>query len=135
MINHGAREGWGPGLRTSVVMLLLFFGSISPVAAQEAGGTIVGTVTDPSGAAVANANVTVKNVATGVERNSTTNADGVYAAPNLIPGAYEITVTATGFATAAVQGVGLLAGERREVNVDMKLGQVSDKVSVVSSEI
>src|SRR5437660_2715968 len=135
MINHGAREGWGPGLRTSVVMLLLFFGSISPVAAQEAGGTIVGTVTDPSGAAVANANVTVKNVATGVERNSTTNAAGVYAAPNLIPGAYEITVTATGFATAAVQGVGLLAGERREVNVDMKLGQVSDKVSVVSSEI
>jgi hypothetical protein len=134
MINHGARERWS-GLQTFVVTLLLFFVSITPVAAQEAGGTIVGTVTDPSGATVRGANVTIKNVATGVTRNSTTNEDGVYTAPNLIPGTYEITITATGFATTEVQGVGLLAGDRREVNAVMKLGQVSDKVSVVSSEI
>jgi hypothetical protein len=122
-------------LRILAATLFLFFASIILVVAQEAGGTIVGTVTDPSGAAVVGANVTIKNVATGVERNSTTTADGVYTAPNLIPGTYEITVTLAGFATEAVQGVGLLAGERREVNVAMKLGQVSDKVSVVSSEI
>jgi hypothetical protein len=123
------------GLQTIVLTLLLCFVSITPVAAQEAGGTIVGTVADPSGAAVGSANVTIKNVATGVERNSTTSADGVFTAPNLIPGTYEITITASGFATAAVQGVGLLAGERREVDVVMKLGPVSDKVSVVSTEI
>src|SRR5260370_5630383 len=114
MINRGARERRGLRLRTVVVTLLLFFVSIAPVAAQEAGGTIVGTVTDPTGAAVGSANVTIKNVATGVVRNSTTNADGVYAAPNLIPGTYEITATATGFATVSVQGVGLLAGKRRQ---------------------
>jgi hypothetical protein len=135
MMNHGAKERRGLRLRTFVVTLLLFFVSIAPVVAQEAGGTIVGTVTDPSGAALASANVTIKNVATGVARNSTTNEDGVYTAPNLIPGTYEITITATGFATTEVQGVGLLGGERREVNAVMKLGQVSDKVSVVSSEI
>src|SRR5712692_2636274 len=103
--------------------------------AQEAGGTIVGTVTDPSGAAVSSASVNIKNVATGVERDSTTNADGVYTAPNLIPGTYELTITSPGFSTVVVQGIGLLAGEKREVSVAMKLGQVSDKVSVVSSEI
>jgi hypothetical protein len=135
MINRGASGRRESRLRTFVVTLLLFFVSIAPVAAQEAGGTIVGTVTDPTGAAVGSANLTIKNVATGVERNSTTNADGVYVAPNLIPGAYEITVAATGFATVSVQGVGLLAGERREVDVEMRLGQVSDKVNVVSSEI
>jgi len=53
------RRGW---LRTFVMTLLLYFVSIGPVAAQEAGGTIIGTVTDPSGAALASANVTIKNV-------------------------------------------------------------------------
>jgi hypothetical protein len=48
MMNHGAKERRGLRLRTFVVTLLLFFVSIAPVVAQEAGGTIVGTVTDPS---------------------------------------------------------------------------------------
>jgi len=130
----GLQKRWG-GLRRSVLMLVMATAWLTPVEAQEAGGTIVGTVMDPSGAAVASASVTIKNVATGVERNSTTNVDGVYTAPNLIPGTYEITVTATGFATETVQGVGLLAGDRREVNVNMRLGQTSDKVNVVSTEI
>jgi hypothetical protein len=130
----GLQKRWG-GLRKCVLILGMAMAWLAPVEAQEAGGTIVGTVMDPSGAAVASANVKIKNVATGVERNSTTNVDGVYTAPNLIPGTYEITVTAMGFATETVQGVGLLAGDRREVNVNMRLGQASDKVSVVSTEI
>jgi len=115
-----------------VVLLLLL---VSSARAQEAGGTIVGTVTDPAGAAVANANVVIKNVATGVDRITTTSDDGLYVAPNLIPGTYQITIILSGFSTAVIENVGLLAGERREVNVTMKLGQVSEKVNVVSSEI
>jgi hypothetical protein len=103
--------------------------------AQEAGGTLVGIVTDPTGATVPGASVSIKNVATGVERNSVTNADGVYTAPNLIPGTYGVSVSAPGFAIAFTQGVGLLAAERREVNVVMKLGQASDRVTVESSQI
>ena len=122
-------------LRTFAAILLLLFLNLIPVEAQEAGGTIVGTVTDQSGAALPNASVTIRNIATKVEHNLTTNADGLYIAPNLIPGTYEITVTAPGFATAVVQEAELLAAERREVNVAMKLGQVSEKVSVTSSEI
>src|SRR5258706_13179769 len=93
MINRGARGRLGLKLRTFFVTLLLFFVSSAPVVAQEAGGTIVGTVTDPTGAAVRSANVTIKNAATGVERNPTPNADGVYAAPNLTHAAYAITAT------------------------------------------
>jgi len=123
------------GIETVVLILFLVLGWLAPLLAQEAGGTIVGTVADPSGAAVANANVTIKNVATAVARDLTTNEDGYFTAPNLIPGTYVITVTAPGFATSTVQGVGLLAGERRELDVAMKLGQMTENVSVVSAQI
>jgi hypothetical protein len=103
--------------------------------AQEAGGTIVGTVTDPSGAAVASAKVSIKNIATGVERSVPTNDDGLYVAPNLVPGSYEIQVAATGFASTVVSEVVLTVGERREINVTLKIGQASDKVTVVGSQI
>jgi hypothetical protein len=105
------------------------------VRAQEAGGTIVGTVTDPSGAAVASANVAIKNTATGVERSVSTNSDGLYVAPNLVPGNYEIQVTATGFSSTFVNEIVLTVGDRREINITLKIGQASDKVTVEGSEI
>jgi hypothetical protein len=114
---------------------LLILISAGSVQAQEAGGTIVGTVADPAGAAVANASVAIKNTATGVERSTTTSDDGVYVAPNLIPGTYRVTVTKPGFSTGVIENIGLLAGERREVNVSLKVGQASETVNVISSEI
>lgn len=122
-------------VRPAVTVALLFLIIAALLPAQEAGGTITGTVSDPAGAAVSGANVGIKNTATGVERATTTSSDGVYVAPNLIPGIYEITVTAPGFSTSVTQDVGLLAGDRREVNVSMKLGQVSNKITVVETEI
>ncbi|HXB21068.1 MAG TPA: carboxypeptidase-like regulatory domain-containing protein, partial [Candidatus Solibacter sp.] len=103
--------------------------------AQEAGGTIVGTVTDPSGAAVSSANVSIKNIATGVERGVPTNDDGLFVAPNLVPGSYEIQVTAKGFSSTLVSQVVLTVGERREINVTLKIGQASDEVTVEGSQI
>src|SRR5580693_8193557 len=64
--------------RIFAAALLLLFVPLTQSAAQEAGGTIVGTVTDTSGAVVADAAVTIKNAATGLGRSSTTNADGLY---------------------------------------------------------
>ena len=64
--------------------------------AQAVGATLSGLVTDSSGAAIANATVSIKNEATGEIREVTTNGDGIYSAPNLIPGVYEISVTAAG---------------------------------------
>src|SRR5207248_9782897 len=66
---------------------------------QVAAGTILGTVTDTSGARVPRANITIKNVATGSVRVVTTNSDGLYRAPDLSPSTYEIAAGATGFAT------------------------------------
>src|SRR5260370_3704324 len=118
-----------------LLILLVSLVSVLPIRAQESGGTILGVVTDPSGAAVANANVSIKNVATGVERSVPTNDDGVYVAPNLVPGGYEVRIDAAGFSYTVVSDIVLTVGERREINVSLKVGQASDKVTVVGSEI
>lgn len=131
----------GIGLRKRIqvlaglLLLLSFAGVNCAVRAQGAGGSVVGTVSDTSGAAIADVTVTVKNVGTGVERVVQTSADGLYAVPNLVPGTYEISATKTGFASAAVRGIGLLAGERREVNVSMKIGTVEQEVTVTGLQI
>ncbi len=118
-----------------MLILILSVVSLLPIRAQESGGTILGVLTDPSGAAVGNANVTIKNVATGVERSVPTNDDGVYVAPNLVPGGYEVRIDAAGFSSTVVSDIVLTVGERREINVSLKVGQASDKVTVVGSEI
>jgi hypothetical protein len=116
-------------------LLPLCFGLPSGMRAQEAGGTIIGEVTDVSHAAVNNANVVIRNVATGVERAVPTNDDGLYAAPNLVPGSYEVRVEAAGFSSTIINGITLTVGDRREINVELKVGQVSDKVMVTSDQI
>ena len=123
------------GCFAGVFVLLFFVVRNRAVRAQGAGGSIVGTVSDASGAAIADASVTAKNVGTGVERVVQTSTDGLYGVPNLVPGTYEISATKNGFATAIVRGIGLLAGERREVNLIMKIGTVSQEVTVTGSQI
>ena len=75
-------------------VLAIFSGTIF---AQSDLGTINGTVRDPSGAAVPNATVTVKNQANGSERSATTNQGGLYSVTNIPPGMYNVSVTASGF--------------------------------------
>ena len=83
---------WGAALT-----LLLSLGLPVPVHGQVAGATLSGTITDPSGAVIPNAQVAIRNSSTGVARTVASNADGVYVAPNLQPGDYEVTATAAGF--------------------------------------
>src|SRR5579872_2672162 len=82
------------------VMLMLTVLTSTPDRAQVAGATLSGTVTDASGAAVPNAQVSIKNSATGVVRDVTTDSAGLYSAPNLLPGVYDITVAAPGFSSS-----------------------------------
>jgi outer membrane receptor protein involved in Fe transport len=123
------------GINAFVVFFALSIFFLLSAHAQEAGGTIVGAVTDPSGAAVADAQVVIKNVATGLQRSVSTNGDGLYAAPNLVPGSYEVSVDAAGFNSTLVNGIVLTVGERREINVTLKIGQASDKVTVTGDQI
>lgn len=112
---------------TSLVFILLAAASLT---AQTFRGTILGTVTDPSGAVIAGAKVTVKNTGTGLERSTETSADGSYSAPELPIGTYTVTVVQTGFQTFVATGVTVdVAGERR-IDAALKAGQVSTTVQV-----
>src|ERR1700676_3822738 len=84
-----------------------------PVSAQVTGATILGTITDSSGSVIPNADVSIKNLATGVSRNVTTDGAGFYTAPNLLAGRYEVTGTAPGFATQVRTGITLTVGAQQ----------------------
>jgi Carboxypeptidase regulatory-like domain/TonB dependent receptor len=103
--------------------------------AQTFRGTILGTVTDPSGALVSGAKVTVRNVATGLERSTQTSADGSYSIPELPIGTYTVTITQSGFQTSVTRNVVVeVAGERR-VDAQFKTGQVTETVEVSGEEL
>ena len=98
--------------------------------AQVAGAALSGTIADPSGALVPNAKISVRNTATNVTRELTTDSAGFYTVPNLLPGTYEITVSAGGFATEVRTGIGLEVGAQQVLNVTLKVGSSTEKVEV-----
>jgi hypothetical protein len=112
------------------VVLILTAVAAAPASAQTFRGTILGTVTDASGAAVLNAKVTAHNVDTGVDRSTDTTADGGYLIPELAVGTYTVTVELSGFQKSVTTDVRVdIAGERR-VDATLKPGQVSQQVIV-----
>lgn len=86
------------------------------VRAQSGGATVSGTVTNPSGATVAKAKVSARNLATGQSIETQTDAAGVYTVPNLTPGEYEVSVSAEGFAAITSKAT-VAAGARQTVNL------------------
>jgi len=96
---------------------------------QTSSGTISGTVLDPGGAAVPGAEVVILNPATGQSRSVTTNDTGFFSAPNLVPANYEVTTSAAGFATV-VEKVELKVGMEAQLNLQLKVGDVSEKVVI-----
>jgi hypothetical protein len=80
------------------VALIIFAPTLTPVHAQVAGSTLSGRVTNPNGSSVLNARISIKNKADEGARNLTINPDGSFALQNLLPGTYEITVSAPSFA-------------------------------------
>ncbi len=127
-----------PGVRTSrgfslVVSLCLAvcFSSIR-LHAQAVGATLTGTVNDPSGAVVPNAEVSAQNTATNEIHTAHTNADGLYSSPNLIPGNYTVTVTAAGFSKLVQSGITLTVGATQTLNLTLQVGQTSQTVEVTA---
>src|ERR1700726_2835017 len=116
-----------------VCLVLTLTGLVStPVYAQVAGANLTGTVTDASGSGVPKANVSIKNTATGVVSDITTDADGFYSAPNLLPGVYDITVSAPGFSTSVQTGLTLTVGAAQSLNIPLKIGHTGERVEVTA---
>jgi hypothetical protein len=100
--------------------------------AQVAGATLTGTIKDSSGAFIPNAQVAITDVATGVTRTVSADGAGLYAAPNLSPGAYEIRVSAMGFSTELQKGVTLTVGAQQVLDFTMRVGQMTQMVEVTT---
>ena len=100
------------------------------VFAQVTGATLTGTVTDTTGAVISNVKIRITNEATGEVRTADVNASGLYTAPNLSPGKYDISASAPGFSTLEQKGVVLSVGAQQLMNFKMKVGRVSEKVEV-----
>ena len=99
---------------------------------QTATGTIVGTVTDSSGAAVASAKVTVTNASTNAKIEVITNAEGDFTAPLLPPGSYSVAVSAAGFKAFEQTGIRLQVQQQARVDVVLQVGALSESVQVTA---
>jgi hypothetical protein len=110
------------------------FGTVANVRAQVAGGSISGTVIDSSARVVNSVKITFTNVATGVTREVTTNDEGVYSAPNLLPGTYEAAFSAAGFRTDRRGSIELTVGAALVLDMTLTVGSVQESV-IVRSEV
>src|SRR5438067_11656282 len=114
-----------------VALMVACFASVS-VMAQATTGTLRGTVTDAQGGVIAGANVTVKNEATGASATFTTNSEGTFDAPALLPGGYTVTVEAAGFKRSVSTGVSVKVGIVNPFAASLEAGNVSETVTVTA---
>jgi uncharacterized membrane protein len=119
-------------MRKAVIVLLaaLLFAFAGTAWAQSETGQITGTITDATGAVVSDAKVTAKAASTGLARETTTNSAGIYTIASLRPGAYEVTVEATGFKKFA-RRVEVAVGSNNEVSAQLEVGVRTETVEVL----
>jgi len=118
-------------VRDCLVVLIIL--CAVPAYAQFDTASVVGTVRDTTGAAMPDATVTLTNSETAVSLTRTTNSEGVYEFATVRPGAYVVTAEKSGFAVALVDAVQVQVGARQRVDLQMAVGQVSEKVEVTAA--
>jgi Carboxypeptidase regulatory-like domain/TonB dependent receptor-like, beta-barrel len=117
-------------MKHKFLFILVVCALLSPLAlAQRDTGEVAGTITDPSGAVVQNAHVTMHNTATGFERTTNTSGSGAYAISALPPGNYDLTVTMSGFAQYK-QPVVVTVGSRLTADVKLSVSAAAQTVMV-----
>ncbi len=129
-------EGNSFGYRLHWVLAPLFvlvLAISSPLFSQEFRGAITGQVTDPSGAVVPNATVTAIQHGTQTTYTTKTNGSGVYSIPYVLPGAYTVSASATGFKTQVQDNVVVIASSPRGLNFRLEVGESTQKVTVTSA--
>ncbi len=112
----------------SLAVSLSFLGSVAQ--AQFDVGSLVGTIRDQSGAAVAGASITATNIATNIESSATSNGNGDYEIPSLHVGVYTISAKATNYAEAVAQNIAISVGSRQRIDLELKVGETQSSVEV-----
>ena len=122
-------------LRTVLSLVLLGSLSAVPSVYSQGGttGTLVGLVSDPSGAVVPDVSVTVRSLETNISVTETTGTAGVFTFPNLRAGLYEVKAVKQGFRTATVPSVKLDVNATFRVNIALEVGEVSETVEVTTA--
>ena len=121
-------------MRMRLMFIAILLMSTSSMA-QTFRGTILGTVTDVTGAWVSGATVKIKNVNTGLERTTQTSTDGSYAMPELPIGTYSVTITQTGFQTSVTSNVAVDVAAEKRVDATLKPGKVTELVEVSGEKL
>ncbi|MGI9036645.1 MAG: carboxypeptidase regulatory-like domain-containing protein [Pyrinomonadaceae bacterium] len=122
---------YGILFRILLAILLGFAGAFG----QEYRGTITGNVTDPNGAIIPGATVTVQNTETNVTSNATTNDDGSFTFPLLLPGKYKLSATAPSFKTTVREGIQLDVGGRLTVDLQLQIGTAAEVTVTADTEL
>jgi hypothetical protein len=116
-----------------LVIAVVFAGSGMPVFAQGTSGSLTGQVSDPTGAAVTGATVTLINLGTNYQQTETTNGSGIYLVRPVEPGNYALTIVATGFSQYRQTGIVIHANEAATQDVHLKVGAESESVNVTAN--
>src|SRR6202051_2606359 len=117
-------------LRFLLVALMFCLITAFQMRAQVVGGTILGTIADQSGRVVPKATILIRNLANGITHSVTADAAGFYAAPNLLPGTYEVSASAAGFAATVRSDITLTVGAQQVLNFTLDIGRVTAQVQV-----
>lgn len=120
------RSGW-------CAFVFFCFAFLATAAFGQAGrGSISGTITDPGGAVVSGAQVTLLDPATGVTQHTQASAAGLYSFISLNPGTYKVTASQTGFASVAIDKIVVNVDQTTQANIALKVGAASEEVTVIS---
>src|SRR5467141_1549027 len=118
---------------TSLILVVFSLSFPAPMYSQVTGATLSGTVTDATGAIISGAQVSIKNIATGISKDVTVDSYGFYTVPNLPAGVYEVRVTAEGFSTAVQSNLTLAVGAQQLLNFPLKIGTTTETVQVTAA--
>src|ERR1700761_1975078 len=116
-----------------LIVALAFLPSTLPLSAQAIYGSIYGQVTDPSGAAIPNATITVSDESKGTSVQTTSNQSGEYTVPNLIPDVYDVKAEAAGFSPVENRGIQVSADTSPKVDLQLSVGVATESVTVTTA--
>jgi hypothetical protein len=121
-------------LRIPSILAMIALSAVSTFAQTAGAGTITGTLTDQSGAAVPGAAVVVRNTDTGIDRSTTSNDSGIYIATFLQPGHYQVTATKAGFAKLIRKDLTVQMDQTLSIDFSMPIQTTQEQVTVTAQE-